>query len=162
MRKDFLCTKTRCLCYFTAKGEVQSVWFSPRKVRKARVVAIVSDPSTSMLYRKRGEPCITDSRSAYLCLKANPLKNRPVTFARLYNLTMRLTQKVRAKLKSFFAGTWLNENTRIRRNSNNCAQSERRDTEPTITCHCSIKPCFTSVMARGISSKGVNEYINVG
>src|SRR5579863_3609978 len=73
-------------------------------------------------------------------LKADPLENRPMTFARPPDLAMRLVQEIVAKAEGFLNGNRMNEDAGTSDYPDQRAQGERGNAEPSVAADDLVEP----------------------
>src|SRR5690349_17928479 len=97
----------------------------PAQARKARVVAVESDPLATLFNGKGSEPRVAHPRAARLGRCAEALEDAPVTLTRLDHFAMRLTEEVVAIPQSLFDIARVSEGARIGGDANDRAQRQR-------------------------------------
>src|SRR5690349_3977532 len=109
------------------------IGYSPLQIGKAGIIAVERHPLTTPFDGERCEPRIAHPGTSRAGLNAQPLENLPVPLAWFDDLGMRLVQEVLAECKGFIDATRHAEDTRVGGDPYDCAQCERRQSEPRIS-----------------------------
>ena len=105
----------------------------PLQARKPRIIAIERDPLTAGLDGQCRKPCIRHKVATRVRCGAKALKNPPVSFTRLYDDAVGLSEKDVAKSEHLIQAAGHHKNLRVGGDADHTAQNLRRHTVTGVT-----------------------------
>ena len=139
-----------------------SGWYTPLQARKPRIIVIERDPLAAGLDGQCRKPCIRHKVAACVRFGAKALKNPPVSFTRLYDDALGLSEKNVAESEHLIQAAGHYKNFRVGGDTDHTAQNLWSHTVTGVTINDTIEPGAASQMRGGIAAKRVHKDVDIG
>jgi len=123
---------------------------------------IERDPFAAGLDGQCRKPCIRHKVATRVRFGAKTLKNPPVSFTRLNDNAVGLSDKDLAEPEHLLQGAGLRENLRVGSYADHAAQNLWSHTVTGVTINDTIEPGAASQMRGGIAAKRVHKDVDIG
>ncbi len=123
---------------------------------------IERDPLAAGLDGQCRKPCIRHKVAARVRFGAKALKNPPVSFTRLYDDAVGLSEKNVAESEHLIQAAGHHKNLRVGGDADHTAQNLRSHTVTSVTINDPIEPGTASQMLGGIGTKRMHKDVDIG